>query len=68
MMIFRSGVTFLTLSSWKESRRSIVYQSLDFVFSSWPKNFWKNPSIYKLTRFVWDGIHHIFLKKHNAKK
>jgi len=47
----------------QQKSKPVIYQVLDFISQQWPNNFTKNPSGYKITRFIGDFIHHIFLKK-----
>jgi len=47
----------------KQTHKPAMYQVLDFISQQWPRYFIKNPTGYKITRFIGDFIHHIFLKK-----
>lgn len=56
---------YLLLFPWylQTVNKPAMYQVLDFISQQWPRYFTKNPSGYKITRFIGDFIHHIFLKK-----
>jgi len=46
----------------QKMRKNIFFDTLHFIFSTWPKYFWKSPSLYKLMRFPGDIIDSIFKK------
>ncbi len=47
----------------KEKLNNIFLRFLDFIFKIWPKYFWKKPTWYKLTSFVWNMFKYIFDRK-----
>lgn len=62
LSFFRSFQLFFTNKN-SMKKKNIFFQSLDFIFSTWPKYFWKKPSLYKLFSFPGDLISYIFRKK-----
>lgn len=61
--IIHSLKVFVSWSSQWEKRNFIIYRVFDFVVWQWPKEFLRQPSGYKVTKYIGDFIHHIFLKK-----
>lgn len=61
--IFRSTVFFISWKWWRYVHKKYFFQILDFIFHLWPKDFWKKPSGYKFTRFIWDFFQYLFFKK-----
>ncbi len=63
-MILFSIKTFLGVNNiQKVNKRSKIFSFLNYVVIDWPKDFYHNPSGYKIWRFIGDLLHHIFLKK-----
>ena len=57
---FRSIVNLFKL---KKIKKNIFFNFLDFFLRVWPKYFWKKPTFYKLTSFLWDMFNNIFKRK-----
>ena len=58
---FRSVRLFFSTKNYK-IKKNLFFESLDFIFIIWPKDFFKNPSFYKLFSFFWDFIKFILKK------
>ena len=56
---FRSIKLFFTN---KKIKTNLFFETLDFVFIIWPKQFWENPSFYKFFSF-WGDLTKFILKK-----
>jgi hypothetical protein len=52
----------------KEKWDNIFLRFLDFILKILPRYFWKNPTWYKLTSFVWNMLKYIFDRKTNYEK
>lgn len=59
LSFFRSTKLFLVD---KKIKDNLFFESLDFIFKTWPKYFWTKPSFYKIFSFPWD-LFKFILKK-----
>ena len=50
LSFFRSIRIFLSPNT-RSIKNNLFFETLDFIFKKWPKNFWKNPSFFKLFSF-----------------
>jgi len=57
---FRSIKSIFTL---QKNKKNIFFNFIDFLVRIWPKYFWKKPTFYKFTSFIWDIFTTIFKKK-----
>ncbi len=62
LSFFRSFKLLFTKNNFIK-KQNILFSSLEFIFRTWPKYFWKKPTLYKLFSFPGDLITYIFRKK-----
>lgn len=62
LSFFRSFKLLFTKNN-SLKKQNIFFSSLEFIFRTWPKYFWKKPTLYKLFSFPGDLITYIFRKK-----
>jgi len=60
LSFFRS--IFLLLNINKNKNKNIFFNFLNYIFTLWPKYFWKNPNIYKITNYLSDLLNYVFKK------
>jgi len=61
LWFFRS-ISSLMFSN-NKAKKNYFFDILDFLFRIWPRYFWRKPSFYKITNFVWDFINYVFYNK-----